>query len=201
MHLKLLPFLFLSLCNAHDLIHVRNVHSSSIEIRLCYATEHNITHQKIYKSADCCYMHKGCARALLHVVQELEQYGYGIVIWDAYQPRNELEKIWRLLPDEKYITNPSKGDAHTCGMGLDVTLLDLMSRKEVEMPTPFDCITMKAQCDCCEVVESVRERRELLKAVMMKHGFVQKSQDPWWHFELDGWQDAEMPCISFDELP
>lgn len=204
MHTKKIIFLIfiglLPFCYAHDLIHVRDLHCTSIFVRLCYATEHNITHQKIYDTSDCCYMHKECAQALLNAVHELEQHGYGIAIWDAYQPHNELEKIWRLLPDEKYITNPSKSDAHTCGMGLDVTLVDLATQMEVEMPTPFDCITMKAHCECCELEQQVRERRELLKAVMLKHGFVQKDKDPWWHFELTGWRKTEMPGMTFEEL-
>ncbi len=186
--------------DAHDLVSLDTLHNPAIVMNLRYATEQNITQQKIYDSCTCCYVHKDVAHALKGAVQEFEHYGFGIVIWDAFQPKQELEKIWKLLPDENYITNPSHGDSHTRGMAVDVTLFDLKTGLEIDMPTSFDCITCKASCDACDISERACKNRDLLKIIMVKHGFVQNSQDPWWHFELAGWKVCPMLEITFEEL-
>lgn len=145
-----------------------------------------------------CYVQREVADALARVALSLAQKGYGIHLVAGYQPKEEQQKIWDALMHQKS-NDDLACDAHTCGMAVDVTLFDL-AYGTAEMHIPCDCITQKILCDCSEVSPKMYMQRELLKSVMLHHGFVQKSNDPWWHFELPLWQDVPMPNVSLEAL-
>ncbi len=66
---------------------------------------------------------------------------------------------------------PWQGSKHNRGIALDLTLIDLKTKKELKMPTPFDALVYAAHPDFKKLPVEVIKNRELLKSTMKKHGF------------------------------
>lgn len=180
---------------AHQLVDLKTVIPTLIfDIR--YATENNFVGKQIYFS-DFCYCVDLVADALVQIQKELEQYGLGLKIWDAYRPMSAQWKFWSLMPDERYVSDPRKGGRHTRGTAVDVTIIDLKTKIELEMPTEFDDFTSRAWSDCDDVSEIAKENRALLRSVMEKYGFEQLPTE-WWHFDFKGWQKFPVLDVEFD---
>jgi D-alanyl-D-alanine dipeptidase len=159
----------------------------SIKTEIVYATTRNFTGKIIYKNSEC-FMRKEVAQALNAVQKELVCKGLGLKIWDAYRPLSAQWKLWEICPDEKYVSDPRKGGRHTRGTAVDVTLVDLKTGKELEMPTGFDDFSEKAWSDYAGASPEAIKNRTLLQAVMEKHGFTGLATE-WWHFDYKNWQD------------
>jgi D-alanyl-D-alanine dipeptidase len=138
---------------------------------------------------------------------------YGFVVWDVYRPRAVQEILFNWMREEirkkspqlndqenfdearKYMSPPSKvGDdycpPHLSGGAIDLTLYEISNEKELEMGTPFDDCTERAHSDYFEMKtelsldeEKIRNRRNLLRNIMEKVGFV-SYQYEWWHFDI-----------------
>lgn len=158
----------------------------SIIVDLRYATANNFTKQKIYPSMTC-LVHKDTAQALDAIQKELAKRQLGIKIWDGYRSLEAQKKLWSICPDPKYVEPPHKGGRHTRGTAVDVTLVDLKTKKELAMPTEFDNFTQKAWPTYNDLSDEVKKNRDLLHVVMKKHGF-EPIRTEWWHFDLKGWQ-------------
>ena len=84
------------------------------------------------------------ARALQRVQRDLQKRGLGLKVWDAYRPLSVQQKMWNLIRDERYVSNPAKNKGrHTRGTAVDVTLIDKLGR-ELPMPSNFDDFSERA---------------------------------------------------------
>lgn len=166
-----------------------------------YATTDNFTGQVLYPSAEC-YLLEHVAHALADVQTELNSYGYGLKVWDAYRPLSVQRIMFETVqgtPQEMYVANPKMGGKHTRGTAVDVTLIFLKSGKEVPMPTPFDDFTERAWRTSTDCPYRTQVNRRFLENFMHKHGFVGLPHE-WWHFDYQDWQDHEPLDIPFDKL-
>ncbi|OQX88736.1 D-alanyl-D-alanine dipeptidase [candidate division KSB1 bacterium 4484_87] len=161
-----------------DLVDVAAL-DSTIIIDLKYATADNFMGDTLY-SANICLLRKDVAKRLIEVQKELQQMGLGLKVWDGYRPLAVQKKMWEKIPDSRYVANPAKGSNHNRGAAVDVTLVD-KDGKELEMPTGFDDFTEKAGSNYPNVSERAKKNRELLKKVMINHGF-KPIKSEWWHF-------------------
>src|SRR3954471_14476513 len=160
----------------------------SVGIELRYATKNNFVHRRMYcgKTKDT-YLRLPVAKALLHVQQELNTKGRGIKLFDAYRPYSVTEKFWELVHDERYVADPKKGSDHNRGIAVDLTIIDLKTRKELDMGTGFDNFTDSAHHDFTALPSIVLANRKLLKETMKKYGF-KLLETEWWHYS---WPDSE----------
>ena len=157
----------------------------TIKYELHYATKDNFTKVRLYPSRlKKTYLRKKPALALKEAAVELGAMGIGIKVWDAYRPYSVTQKFWTLIHDERYVANPAKGSGHNRGVAIDLTLIDLKTGKELNMPTNFDDFSEKAHHGYKDLDAEQVKNRELLKNTMEKHGFL-KFQTEWWH--TDGW--------------
>jgi zinc D-Ala-D-Ala dipeptidase len=138
---------------------------------------------------------KEVAHALNAVQKELSRKGLGLKIWDAYRSLSAQWKLWKICPDEKYVSDPRKGGRHTRGTAVDVTLIDLKTGKELEMPTGFDDFSEKAWNDYAGASSEAIKNRTLLRNVMIKYGFTGIATE-WWHFDYKNWQ--EYPVLDIE---
>lgn len=195
----LLNFVFLGQAfAAQNLVSIVSI-DETIVIDMPYATENNFT-KKILYSAPVCYVHRDLIEPLRAIQAELRNYGFGLKVWDAYRPPSVQRLMWDLVPDERYVSNPHKeGGRHTRGIAIDVTLVDLKTGQEVEMPTGFDDFSLAARADA--PVEScvAFSNRTMLHDVMSKHGFT-VNPDEWWHFNFKNWQSYPVLNHSIEEL-
>ncbi len=172
----------------------------TIAIDLRYATKNNFTGKQIYPVNAICYVHKRIIKPLKRVQKELRKKGLGLKIWDAFRPLAAQRKFWKLMPDERYVSNPAKGGGrHTRGLTLDCTLIDLKTSKELEMPTAFDDFSQKAHSNFMDIPKKAISTRKLLHDAMNKYGFYGIGTE-WWHFDYKGWRDYPVLKIDFSDL-
>ena len=63
-------------------------------------------------------------------------------------------------------TNPKEGSKHNRGCAVDLSLYDLKTGKETDMPSPYDDFTEKAAPGYSGGTASQRRSRDLLRAAM-----------------------------------
>lgn len=155
-----------------------------LKVELIYATDANFTHVRMYpKNTNYTFMRQCTAEKLLAAAVEFERSGIGIKVWDAYRPYHVTQKFWDLIHDERYVANPSKGSGHNRGIAIDMTLYDLKTGKELDMPTGFDDFSEAAHHGYMILSEEKIKNREFLKKIMEGNGF-KSFQTEWWHYYI-----------------
>lgn len=148
---------------------------------LPYATADNFTGQVIYQFKDA-YLRYGTIKKLAAVAQELEKQGLGLLIWDGYRPVYAQAELFEACPDPTYVSPPGVGNQNHCrGRAVDLTLVNLETGEELEMPTGFDDFTAYADRDYSDVSKTAAANARILEEVMTKHGFKGYSKE-WWHY-------------------
>ena len=133
-----------------------------------YATSNNFTGQAIYpRTTALCFLRRPAAEALLRVANSLQRKGLGLKIFDAYRPYAVTEKFWRLIADERYVANPAKGSGHNRGIAVDLTIVDLQTKKELDMGTGFDNFSDTAHHSFTSLPKQVLQNRKLLRDEMV----------------------------------
>lgn len=181
----------------HRLVDVRAIYPPLLqEIR--YATTYNFTGYKLYPFP-AAFVHQDLIAPLQKVQEELATEGLGLKIYDGYRPLSVQAKMWEILPDERYVSDPNKSKGrHTRGVAVDITLVDRFGN-ELKMPTPFDDFTKKAHRFSNAWSEEERRNSSKLQAIMVKNGFVPFPFE-WWHYDFREWEKYPPLNITFDEL-
>jgi len=139
--------------------------------------------------------------ALLVVQNELKKFGIGLKVYDAYRPQKAVNHFVRWskdlkdmkrkelyyptvekknLFDEGYI---AKKSGHSRGSTVDLTLIDLESKKVLDMGSTFDFFGKPSWLNYHNITIEQKTNRMLLNFVMLKYGFKSYAQE-WWHFTL-----------------
>jgi D-alanyl-D-alanine dipeptidase len=163
-----------------------------------YATTNNFTGEKIYNMAKA-YARKPVAEALKKIQAELKPKGLGIKMFDAYRPYKATVRFYEVYKDTTYVASPYRGSRHNRGCALDLTVIDLKTGKELEMPTEYDSFKKEAWPSTPVTDPTVRKNRQLLIDVMEKHGFKVNGSE-WWHYDFNGWKKFEVMDIDFEQL-
>lgn len=169
-----------------------------IKLDIRYATSNNIMNRPLYSKA-MAFMRLAAAEALKTVQQELQPLGYGIKIYDAYRPYDVTVTFYERFLDTTFVASPYTGSRHNRGCAVDMTLIDLKTGREIEMPTPYDSFTRQAHSAYPDLSEKVLRHRDILQKVMLKNGF-QIYPDEWWHFDFVGWEKYSVMNIPFEIL-
>ncbi len=152
-----------------------------IALDLHYNTVDNFCHQKLY-TTDECLLAQCAVRALKRVQDSLRTLGLGVKIWDGYRPRAVQYLMWEIFPNSAYVADPSSGSVHNRGGAADVTLIDLATGQELEMPTPFDFFGDEAHHDYMNLPAQVIANRTLLRTIMETVGGFASYNGEWWHY-------------------
>jgi len=167
---------------------------------LRYATTNNFMRRLMYPAATpYTYMRLPAATALQKIQQELNAKGLGLKIYDAYRPYSVTVKFWELVKDERYVANPSKGSGHNRGVAVDLTIIDIKTRKELNMGTGFDNFSDTAHHTFKKLPADVLANRELLRSTMEKFGFNTYNEE-WWHYSWPGPGKFEILDIDFKKM-
>ncbi len=151
-----------------------------IYIDLRYAGNQNVFGEKIYKNGEA-FLRLGTAKKLKAAQEEFRQKGYSLKIWDAYRSPEAQFKLWKIMPDARFVVNPNTGYSyHSKGVAVDLTLVD-KNGNELPMPSGFDNFTGLANRDYSDVEKVRADNARLLESVMVKHGFISIYYE-WWHF-------------------
>ncbi|MCX8020556.1 MAG: M15 family metallopeptidase [Chitinophagaceae bacterium] len=171
-----------------------------IEYDLKYATKNNFTGKRLYPSSlKKTFLRKPVCEALQQVQDSLRKKGLGLKIFDAYRPYSVTIKMWETVRDEKYVANPVKGSNHNRGTAVDLTIIHLKSRQELNMGTGFDHFSDSAHHSFTQLPEEILQNRNLLKNIMEYFGF-RAYQEEWWHYSWPESERFELLDISFQKL-
>ncbi len=171
----------------------------AVVVDLKYAGTDNFMHQKLYPPAATTYLRKCAADALAKVQAELNKKGLGLKIFDAYRPYSVTEKMWEPVKDDRYAADPKKGSGHNRGIAVDLTIIDIKTKKELDMGTGFDNFSDTAHHAFTNLPAVVLKNRLLLKSTMEQFGFKALDTE-WWHYFFGNGKDFELLDVSFDEL-
>lgn len=174
----------------------------NIVLDIRYATTNNFTGTAIY-TAPKAYIRKPVAEALLEIQKELSAQNIGIKIYDAYRPYAGTLYFYEVYHDTTFVASPMTGSNHNRGFAIDLSLVDLTTGEELEMPTPFDTFTEQAAVDYPNLPENVLANRAILVNAMLSHGFT-TYKDEWWHFnfakERGKYKIVDIPFEDFPDL-
>jgi D-alanyl-D-alanine dipeptidase len=141
------------------------------------------------------------AQALKKASDSLAKQGYGLLIYDAYRPHTAMIDInqWgKDLTDQKmkakFYPNIDKAtifkdcyirdcSEHSRGVALDITLVDLKTKKPVDMGGHHDLLDPSSATASTQVTAKQRKNRQILKQAMEAAGFDNYSLE-WWHYRL-----------------
>jgi zinc D-Ala-D-Ala dipeptidase len=155
-----------------------------------YATADNFMKRPLYPEARA-LLRAPAAEAVSRIAAELQQYGLGLKVFDAYRPYHVTEAMWEQIGDPDYVADPARGSRHNRGAAVDVTLVELATGRELVMPTGYDSFEPAAHHDYQELPEEAKRNRAFLRWIMEKHGFEALPSE-WWHYDFGGWQRFEL---------
>src|SRR5690242_9716308 len=178
----------------------RIVPGLALEMR--YAGPNNFVGRPIAGyDAPVCLLTRQAATALATVQADLARFGLGLKVFDCYRPTRAVAGFaaWaRDLNDQarraEYYPNVDKSQlfalgyiaersGHSRGSTVDLTAIDLATRAEIDMGSPFDLFDTRSWPTSNSVNAAQRANRLMLQSVMRSHGFNPLEQE-WWHFTL-----------------
>jgi len=184
-----------------------------LEIR--YHSEDNFTGRRVKGyERPAAILTEQAAEALQQVAAELQSYGLGLKIYDAYRPQQAVADFvqWAKDPGEqrmksRYYPHVDKTkliaegyiaerSGHSRGSTVDLTLVfpGPEGPQELDMGSGWDYFGPESWPDSMSVMPIQRAHRMLLRLLMEKHGFEPLRQE-WWHFTL---RDEPFPDKYFD---
>lgn len=172
----------------------------SIKLDIRYAGTNNFLSTPVYSQARA-FLQRPAAEALVRANKKLAPLGYGLIIHDGYRPWYVTKVFWDATPADKHIfvADPAQGSKHNRGCAVDLSMYDLKTGKEVEMPSVYDEMTPRAFTDYPGGTDAERKRREVLRDAMQAEGFVVNPRE-WWHFDYKDWQKYPIGNQRFEDL-
>jgi len=170
----------------------------AIQLDIRYATSNNFTHKQVYTSARA-FLRQPAATALAKVQDHLARQGLGLKVYDAYRPYSATILFYDLVKDTLFVASRIKGSRHNRGCAIDVSLIDLKTGVELEMPTAYDDFTVRASPLYDDLPLKAKENRQILIDAMKRQRF-EVFDSEWWHFDYKRWEAFNLMDITFEEL-
>ncbi len=160
---------------------------TTIKLDIRYATNNNLVGRPVYTEARA-FLQRPAAEALVRVNRELKPLGYGLLVFDGYRPWSVTKIFWDITSKEnkKFVADPKEGSKHNRGCAVDISLYDLSTGKEIEMPGAYDEMSERSYPKYTGGSDTQRKMRDLLKAKMEVEGFTVYEYE-WWHFDYKDW--------------
>ena len=176
--------------------------NSSIIVDLKYYSSNNFTGKFVegYNSNKA-ILTKEAAVALSNVQDDLNKIGYSLILYDAYRPQSAVDffvkwsqNINDTIYKNTYYPNIKKSElfklgyiayksGHSRGSTVDVSLVEIESKKEIDMGTIFDYFGVESHTFFNNLSKKQKLNRLILYEAMSDNGFKNYSKE-WWHFTL-----------------
>ena len=185
--------------NASNLVELQRL-DPTIRLDIRYATAQNFMGRVLYPQARA-FLQRPAAEALAQVQAELKPLGYGLLVFDGYRPWRITKQMWDHTPTAKkeFVADPRKGSRHNRGCAVDLTLCDLATGREIEMPGAYDEMSPRSYVAYAGGTPAQRTARDLLRARMAAHGFTVLPAE-WWHFDYEDWKQYRIQNVPFERL-
>ena len=153
--------------------------------------------------APVCMLTREATAALAAVQAQLAPFGLGLKVYDCFRPARAVADFGRWARDPadlarkaEYYPNVDKSElfargyiaarsGHSRGSTVDLTVVDAVTKAELDMGSPYDLFDTKSWPADQTVGPVYRANRLMLQAVMRAHGF-DAIKEEWWHFKLHG---------------
>ena len=172
--------------------------ADGISLDLRYATANNLGGVPIYRRAVALLRPEARDR-LLAAAGRAAAVGLRLKLFDAFRPLDAQWAFWRVLPDPRFVADPS-GEAgmHPRGVAVDLTLTDAVNGAELPMGTGFDEMTLRSAHDAMDLDPEAIRNRALLLGIMAATGWEHIASE-WWHYQLPGMQS--LPSLWAKDVP
>jgi len=172
----------------------------TIKLDVRYATANNFVGRPVYTEARA-FLQRSAAEALVRAHRALKEKGYGLLIFDGYRPWSVTKLFWDVTPKSKreFVANPKEGSKHNRGCAVDLSLYDLRSGNEVQMPSAYDEMSPRAYPGYAGGTAEERHRRDLLRSAMEAQGFTVEPNE-WWHFNCKDWREYPILDVPFKDI-
>lgn len=172
----------------------------TIKLDVRYATTNDFLGTPVYTQARA-FLQRPAAEALVRANRKLKAKGYGLIIHDGYRPWYVTKIFWDATPDDKkiFVADPVAGSKHNRGCAVDLSLYDLQTGKEVQMPSGYDEMTPRAYADYPGGTAEERALRATLRQAMEEQGFKVIPKE-WWHFDYKDWREYPIMNARFEDL-
>ena len=177
--------------------------NSSIIVDLKYYSSNNFTGKFVegYNSNKA-ILTKEAAVALSNAQDDLNKIGYSLILYDAYRPQSAVDffvkwssNINDTIYKNTYYPNIKKSElfklgyiayksGHSRGSTVDVSLVEIESKKEIDMGTIFDYFGVESHTFFNNLSKKQKLNRLILYEAMSNNGFKNYSKE-WWHFTLE----------------
>ncbi|WP_031301607.1 M15 family metallopeptidase [Sphingobacterium paucimobilis] len=174
-----------------------------IEVDLRYCGHHNFIGKPVKGYLEPrAILSKQATEALAKVEKELNKNNMGLKIYDAYRPQSAVNHFVNWSKDPKdtlgkaeFYPTEDKGllfkrgyiaskSGHSRGSTVDLTIIMLDSKIELDMGSPFDFLGEISGHHYKKLSQEQLKNRELLRYAMEKQGFRAYSKE-WWHYTLN----------------
>ncbi len=192
--------------NAVDLTYVL----PNAEFDILFASDRNITGHVMYPAIPMLEVQTATMIAKANKI--FNQDGYAIKIYDSYRPKSAQFQLYDIVQDSRYIANPYENNSfHQVGRAVDMSLIDMETGMELEMPTRMHAFNDSAQrYNASAWTEEARKNVDYMTKVMELCGF-RTIVTEWWHYEfgetgnyMDPWLDYEtleyIPEYEYDAI-
>jgi zinc D-Ala-D-Ala dipeptidase len=152
-----------------------------IIVKMPYATKENFTKEAIYP-CPICLLRPEAYSGLMQAVKGANEQGLQLIMYDCYRPKQLQIKMYNIVKNEDYVALPTKGSMHNKGLAVDISLAN-QNGIELDMGTPFDEFTPKANYAYSRLTPSQKTNRALLRKIMVDAGFTPYEKE-WWHFNF-----------------
>jgi serine beta-lactamase-like protein LACTB len=182
-----------------DLVELKTM-DSAIKLDIRYASTSNFLGEPVYSQARA-FLQRPAAMGVAAALKFLKPYGYGLVIYDGYRPWYVTKVFWEATPAEGkiFVADPSQGSRHNRGCAVDLSLYDLKTGEQVEMPGTYDEMSPRSFPLYVGGTSLQRWRRDLLRAAMERSEFT-VYEDEWWHFDYKDWREYGILNLRFEDL-
>jgi len=172
----------------------------TIKLDIRYASSNNFMSTPFYTEARA-FLQRPAAKAVVRANAKLKPYGYGLIIHDGYRPWYVTKMFWDGTPADKhqFVADPAQGSRHNRGCAVDLSLYDLKTGEEVQMPSGYDEMSDRAYPNYTGGTQEERDRRDLLRRIMESEGFTVYESE-WWHFDYKDWKKYPIMNTPFEKL-
>ena len=152
------------------------------------------------------------ANACVKAADILRKRGFIMKIFDAYRPQRAVDDFVNWAEDEEDIRRKPihypdvnkkdffelgyvmKKSGHTRGSAVDLTIVNMKTRQELDMGSIFDFMGPRSHLDAKGLTKTQKSNRNILSDAMTQCGFAAYAYE-WWHFSL---KDEPYPGMYFD---
>lgn len=185
-----------------NFVYLEDIDSTIIQ-DIQYATPNNIIGRPVEGYyAHRCIVTRPVAELLSIIQKELTRQSFGLKVFDCYRPQMAVDNFYQWSQDisqqqtkAQYYPRINKIDlfklgffiqksGHTRGSTVDLTLVNLHDKTELDMGTPFDFMDELSYPSNTAISIDQYNNRMILRNIMLKYQFLPLDTE-WWHFTFE----------------